>query len=467
MLFNSYEFLLFFLPVAVCAYFLLNKISKDIGKYALLLLSVVFIGSAGVKHIAIAIISTIVNYYFYNLISNQTVSKRKKTIFTFGIIFNVALLCTFKYMPVLSGEGFFPLGLSFYTFQQIAFLTDAYRNEVQNVKLDDYAVFTLFFPKAIQGPIVYASELIPAIKDSDNKCFSFDNFSKGTYLFSIGLAKKVMLADNFGIIADFGYQNISGLNSYEAILTILAYTFQLYFDFSGYSDMAIGIGYMINSKLPINFDSPYKAKNISEFWKRWHITLTRFLTKYIYIPLGGSRKGVRRTYLNILVVFVISGIWHGTGLTFVVWGIMHGLAMVCYRAFSNGYDKLPVILQWILNFLFVNIAWVFFRAESLTAAVSLIKRVFVGGIEVSLDAALVESLLQPTVISVLSKLVSVDVVIAGAVIIAIIIVAKAKNSMELCSDFRPEVKSLAITYLLLVMSILSLSGVSGFLYTNF
>jgi len=465
MLFNSHEFILIFLPVALICYFCMNRTSRTAGKWTLLLLSVVFVAFQGIYHAVVAVLSTLINFGIGQLMHHDSLSKYKKKIFVIGIALNVAGLAVFKYPMMFNGIWMLPLGISFYTFQQIAFLVDCYRGT--NVGFQDHALFTMFFPKIVQGPIPYANELIPAFSDSSRSCFNFENFSKGVYLFAIGLTKKVMIADKFGIFADYGFVNISSLTSYEALLTILAYTFQLYFDFSGYSDMAVGIARMFNFDLPINFNSPYKAKNISDFWKRWHITLTRFLTKFIYIPLGGNRKGLVRTYLNIFVVYLVSGIWHGTGVTFLVWGLLHGVATVLYRIFKKQFDAVPSVIQWVLTFVFVNITWVFFRADSVSSALDLLRQVFVGGWSININAALTESLLQPTLISLMSRLVTFKFAILIWFAVALVMVVAPKNSNEKTLAFRANARSLIFTYILLVISILSLSGVSSFLYTNF
>lgn len=465
MLFNSYEFILLFLPVALIFYFGMNRISRTAGKWLLLLLSVLFVAVQGIYHAVVAILSTLINFGICKLMQQDKLANQKKKILAIGIIVNVAGLFVFKYPAVFQGSWMLPLGISFYTFQQIAFLVDCYQGTVASFQ--DYALFTMFFPKVAQGPIPYANELIPAFSDSSRSHFCFENFAKGIYLFAIGLAKKVMIADKFGIFADYGFGDIGSLNSCEALLTILAYTYQLYFDFSGYSDMAVGIGRMFNLQLPINFNSPYKAKNISDFWKRWHITLTRFLTKYIYIPLGGNRKGIVRTYLNILIVYLISGIWHGTGTTFLVWGLLHGGATILYRIFKKQFDKFPSVVQWLLTFVFVNITWVFFRAESVSSALELLWQVFVGGWDIRINAELTESLLQPTLISVMSRLLTFNGTMLLSFGAALVTIVAAKNSNEKTLAFKAGPASLIWTYILMILSILSLSGVSGFLYTNF
>lgn len=286
-------------------------------------------------------------------------------------------------------------------------------------------------------------------------------------MFAIGLAKKVLVADNFGKVVDYGFTHISSLNSFETILSILGYTFQIYFDFSGYCDMAVGIGLMFNIELPQNFNSPYRALSISDFWKRWHITLTSFLTKYIYIPLGGSRRGKARTYLNILIVFLVSGLWHGAGYTFILWGLMHGIAMVLERITRIRYEKLPKVIRWVLTFAFINITWVFFRAGSVTDAIAMLTQVFTGGWSFSINAELTEMLLQPTLISLSNRIFGLPVIAVLSCVAALLSVLLLKNSTERIKSFKPNAGMWFQTYLLLAMSILSVSGVSTFLYSNF
>ena len=287
----------------------------------------------------------------------------------------------------------------------------------------------------------------------------------GIQAFSIGLFKKVMVADNFGKIVTYGYGHIHALNSLEAVLTILAYTIQIYFDFSGYCDMATGIGLMFNIKLPVNFDSPYKARTIVEFWKRWHKTLTRFLTNYVYIPLGGNRKGSVRTYINILLVFFVSGIWHGAGWTFILWGLLHGIANVLCRLCARTIEKIPGWINWTVNFLFLNLTWTIFRAESVGQVWKLLRRVTSGGF--SINAELTETLLQPTMISLPAQFIPFLWVILGFTAVTLLVSVFAPNTNEIISRRRIGVWSLLWSYVLFIASMLSLSGVSTFLYFNF
>lgn len=464
MLFNSYNFILAFLPISLLLFYTVNRRCAKGGKIILLLLSVFFICCNGIYHGAVAVGSALTNFFICKQMSGN--ERHRKSLLTLGILFNVGLLCIFKYIPLAGVSLAFPLGVSFYCFQQIAFLVDQY-HESTPVTLMDYSLFVLFYPKAVQGPIPYGGELLPQFQQHSAGGFSFERLSQSLYLFAIGLAKKVLVADSFAIIADYGFGAAKTLTAFEALLTILAYSLQLYFDFSGYSDMAVAVGRMFGFELPVNFDSPYKAKNITDFWRRWHITLSRFLTKYIYIPLGGNRKGVVRTCLNILIVYLVSGIWHGTGATFLIWGLLHALASIAYRLLKKFYDRIPNPIQWLTQFVFINITWVFFRASSLETAGVLLERLWKGKWLFAINVELTESLLQPTFISIAAQFLPVPVVVLLGFAGALGIVVFAKNSTERSRDFHPSIRSLCITYLLLLISILSLAGVSGFLYTNF
>jgi D-alanyl-lipoteichoic acid acyltransferase DltB (MBOAT superfamily) len=319
----------------------------------------------------------IINFLIGKQLGKDSTFISRKSVLTIGITLNVALLGYYKYSDffIENINNFFPtnmsllnlalpLAISFFTFQQIAYLVDAYKGETNDYNFWSYALFVSFFPQLIAGPIVQHNEILPQFANIRNKFINYENITLGTFIFSIGLFKKVVIADTFGVWATNGFDNTEILTFFEAWIVSLSYTFQLYFDFSGYTDMAIGISLFFNIKLPINFNSPYKALNIQDFWKRWHITLGRFLTNYIYIPLGGSRKGKLRTYINVLLVFLISGFWHGAGWTFIFWGFLHGMAMVVNRYWQTFNIKMNSILAWLITFNFVNVTWVFFRAET-------------------------------------------------------------------------------------------------------
>lgn len=315
--------------------------------------------------------------------------KKRKTYLIIGIIFNVGLLGYYKYADFfisnvnsVAGTNFgllhliLPLGLSFITFQKIGYLVDAYRGETKDYNFSTFALFATFFPQLIAGPIVQHKEIIPQFEDKKNKKINWDNVSAGIFIFIIGLVKKVAIADTVAIWVNDGYQNYQALSFMESWVTSLSYTIQLYFDFSGYCDMAIGLGLLFNIRIPINFNSPYKARNIQDFWKRWHMTLGRFLTQYVYIPLGGNRKGEMRTFVNLFLVFFISGFWHGAGWTFIIWGTMHGLASILVRLWGKTKINLPYWVSWFITFQFVNIAWVYFRATSVEQANTILMKMF-------------------------------------------------------------------------------------------
>lgn len=273
---------------------------------------------------------------------------------------NINALLKTEYAPQ---DIILPVGISFFTFQQIAYLVAVYREELDN-NIIDYLVYILYFPKILMGPLADPDEFVAELNRTENKRIHWDNIASGIKIFSFGLFKKVLLADTFASAVLWGYSNMGIATSMDWILVMLCYTFEIYFDFSGYSDMAVGISSMLNISLPINFDSPYKAISIRDFWKRWHVSLTRFLTKYIYIPLGGSRKGKIRTYANTLIVFLISGIWHGANWTFILWGVLHGLFSVLDRIFENTAKKIIEPVRWFMTFLTVNILWLLFSADS-------------------------------------------------------------------------------------------------------
>ena len=283
----------------------------------------------------------------------------KKILLILGISVNIALIGYFKYADFFienfnylldTGVGLLhlalPLAISFFTFQQIAYLVDSYRGETKEYDFLNYANFVTFFPQLIAGPIVHHSEMMPQFATASNKVKRYSNIATGLFIFSIGLFKKVIIADTFAIWATTGFDHAQVLNMAEAWVTSLSYTFQLYFDFSGYTDMAIGAALLFNIKLPINFNSPYKATSIQDFWRRWHITLSRFLREYIYIPLGGNRKGEFRTCCSLMATFLIGGIWHGAGWTFLFWGFLHGIAIVIHRTWRKMGFKLNRFLAW-------------------------------------------------------------------------------------------------------------------------
>ena len=414
---------------------------------------------------------------------NESKNFSKKMILTFGIIFNLSLIGYFKYTDFLI-ENFnlafnsnvellqlvLPLAISFFTFQQIAYLVDSYRQETKEYSFLNYALFVTFFPQLIAGPIVHHKEMMPQFADISNNVKNYRNIAMGLFIFSIGLFKKVVIADTFAIWAIQGFDVATTLNLFEAWATSLSYTFQLYFDFSGYTDMAIGLALLFNIRLPINFNSPYKATNIQDFWKRWHITLSRFLRDYVYIPLGGNRKGEFRTYNNLIATFVIGGIWHGAGWTFVFWGFLHGLALLVQKFWSKLGFKLWTWLAWIITFNFVNIAWVFFRAKEWDDAIKVLDSMF------SLENIVIKEKFSNK-LSFLSEYgVQFDEVmkmthdgsdIINWIISSLILVLVFKNSIQKTALFQLNYKTVSLSSITFILSVLSLNKISEFIYFNF
>ena len=401
--FNSYIFIMAFLPAFLVLYFALGRLKGNITRVLIIFGGLVFYLYAGLKSFSVLMISLFVNYLLSRAIAG---SRHKKALLMLTIGFNLALLICFKYLQfsldafchlfgaeMPSWNLFLPLGISFFTIQQIMYVSAVMKEEIR-VCLVDYLSYILFFPKLTMGPLIQPSDFIQQLHDPDRKKCNWINLAGGMKLFSFGLFKKMVLADTFARAVDWGF--VYGLptsagepvaTSYDLLLVILCYTFQIYFDFSGYSDMATGVAQMINIDLPVNFDSPYKAVSIREFWKRWHVSLTNFLTRYVYIPLGGSRKGEVRTWVNIMTVFLISGIWHGANWTFIMWGGLYGLLMILERINKKELQKIPKLIRWGGTFLCVNVLWLLFRAESigdwwnmLLRAFSLRSRIISGGL---------------------------------------------------------------------------------------
>ena len=391
MLFNSYEFIFLFLPITLILYFWLNKYNKNrLAKAWLVIASLYFYSYFHKSYLILITVSILVNYFIGQKLSNNKYNIiQRKMLLTIGIVFNLGGLGYFKYydffvsnINALLGTNFtllhilLPLGISFFTFQQLSFIVDSYKRYDLTYDFLDYCLFVTFFPQLIAGPIVLPTEMLPQFEAEENKKINWENMNKGLYIFSIGLAKKVIIADTIANFANAGFDMMDKLNFVEAWLTSISYTLQLYFDFSGYCDMAIGIGLMFNIILPANFNSPYKSTNIQEFWKRWHMTLGRFMTNYLYIPLGGNRKGEVKTLRNLFIVFLASGIWHGAGWNFIIWGMLHGICIVIHRMWKNSGRKLNKLVGWFITINLVNIFWVFFRAQTVTGAMKVIKGMF-------------------------------------------------------------------------------------------
>ena len=469
MLFNSYIFILAFLPLTLILYFMLNRWSYRAAQIELIVASFIFYGYRHVLFVPLLASSIIVNYSIANYMGRGNAPCRKGAL-AMGCIFNLGLIYYFKYFNffinnvnlVLSTDIavkkiILPLGISFFTFQQISYLIDSYEGKTREYDFIEYALFVCFFPQLVAGPIVLHSEMIPQFRDAAQKNEDYENIARGIIRFSIGLAKKVLIADTFSIVVNFGVEHYLTDTPIDVIVTMLAYTFQIYFDFSGYCDMALGIAKMFNISLSENFNSPYKAMSINDFWRRWHITLTRFLRKYIYYPLGGSRKGALRTYLNIMVVFIASGIWHGANWTFILWGILHGLLCVVDRFANDMISKLPKIIRWGGTFAAVNVLWLLFRADSVSQWLTMLHNLctnrsftFTPEFRWIFETQLIKN----------------HVLVAGVIFLTGFIgcLFCENNGRRI---WRVTGKTLVLAVTLTIWCILSFSGISEFLYFNF
>ncbi len=496
MLFNSYIFIFIFIPVVLGGWYTLNHFGKHKLSMAFLLgMSLWFYGFFNPSYLLIILSSIGINYLI-SFFLDRTKNKGRFTVYLCGLLFNICLLLYFKYydffvenINIVFKSDFdlkhilLPLGISFFTFQQISFITDRYRNETKHCGILEYAVFVSFFPQLVAGPIVTYDEMIPQFKDQNKRKFNPESFAKGICLFSVGLAKKVLIADVLGLIVNKGHSDHLLMDSFSTFVVMLFYALELYFDFSGYSDMAIGLGRMFNIELPQNFNSPYKATGMKSFWNRWHITLSRFLFKYIYIPLGGNRKGKIRTFINIFIVFLISGFWHGANMTFVIWGIMQGLGVMFDRLKFVGVDddekrkpkiKVAPVIGRFFTFNYYAVSLVFFRSDNLKVAARMFKNLMrfdysgyftklLPSIEIP-EIYLIKqgiNLLMPNALNVFY---AVFLVLFFAMCIFIL---TRKNSLEII-DGGHETKTLYIwAFILFVWSVISFSGVSTFIYFNF
>ena len=470
MLFSSHEFIFVFLPVVLLGYFVLNRLPVAWLSRAWLVAGCFFFyGWFNIAYLLLIAASILVNFSIGYGLGVPAHDRRRRALLWIGIIINLGLIGYYKYTDffitnINAAWGtdwtlrrlLLPLGISFFTFQQISFLVDSYRRPAATRYTPlNYSLFVLFFPQLIAGPIVHHHEMMPQFDDPERAKPNFLNLSAGLHLFAIGLFKKVVLADTFAEWATNGFDGLTTLSFWQAWVTAIAYTFQIYFDFSGYCDMAMGIGRMFNIHLPTNFNSPYRANNIKQFWLRWHMTLGRFLSHYVYVPLGGNRVGNLRNYINIMLTFLISGLWHGAGWTFIIWGGIHGAAMVGHRFWENRGLHMHRRLGRAMTFLFVICAWVLFRASSVSNALNVYRGMFFSTdfdwqkVEVILAAGMKPSDARDWLV------------------VAFILVLLFKNAMQKSHTFKPTVKNAVVTAILLVVSVLYMSRISPFIYYNF
>ena len=389
MLFHSLTYLLLFLPIVFTVYFLVRKFTNDDGKIILIFSGIFFYGWWNINFTPLIIISVLFNYYISKKIINLENKNKKKLILLSGIFCNIIYLGIFKYTDFiitnlnylfqLNIETFglpFPLAMSFFTFQTIAYLVDCYDDEVKIKNLKDYSLFIIFFPQLVAGPIVKFNNMMPQFNLNENKSINAKNILLGLTIILIGLFKKVILADNLSINVDYGFNNYESINFIESWIVSFGFTFQLYFDFSGYIDMATGSALLFNILLPKNFDSPFRATNLINFWKSWHITLFNFLMNYIYFPILRSLHKIN--FINAmfvtLIVFIISGIWHGPSYGYIIFGTLHGIGLIINHTFKKiDYLKVNKFFGWLLTITYVNFTLIFFRCENLESAFGIMK----------------------------------------------------------------------------------------------
>lgn len=557
MLFNSYIFILAFLPVMLIGYFLIqSKGTQKVALGFLTLMSFVFVAWLNFWYLPVLIVSILFNYFLGEGIlsggrecpqgqqgrlqeqqgqatksresqklteqssvhqgQSQGQANSSKILLIIGIVINILALFFFKYFDFFAGslndvfktnipliKIILPLGISFYTFSQISYIVDCYkytknpqtqdsltnRTTVSAIgdaakengmkySLLEYAAYVSYFPKFIQGPIALHNDIVPQFRDETKWKVNYDNLSSGLYIFGLGLGKKVLLADVLALIVNAGYNNAERIYGLGAVLAFIAYSLQIYFDFSGYCDMACGVSRMLNIDLPINFNSPYKAVSISDFWDRWHITLTKFFTKYLYIPMGGSRRGKGRTYLNVMIVFLVSGLWHGANWTFVLWGTLHGLLMVIERALGINkrlHKKIISCCRKCITFILVTVLWSLFRADSLEQFRLLWYRIFRGYFFYEgVNPDIVNAIGGVTEFQILTKIIPgfvlnkfPGIMVIGFIVLGLILCFGTANTNERLERFKANKRTAVTTVIIILWCILSLSNITQFIYSNF
>jgi alginate O-acetyltransferase complex protein AlgI len=486
MLFNSYTFLFLFLPLCLLGYWVATRERVRRPRGWLILMSLTFYAWWEPAYLLLLAASITLNYGAAHALMRARIAGSERAlrwILGAAVSANIALLAWFKYLDFLLGivndatgaalplaHLVLPLAISFYTLVQIAFLCDLRAGKVVDLDLRNYLLFVCFFPHMIAGPIIHHSEMMPQFEALSGRRPDPDLVARGSFLFTLGLFKKVCLADTLARASDTGFAGAAALDFAGGWITALSYSLQLYFDFSGYSDMAIGLALLFGIQFPLNFESPYKAPSIREFWHRWHMTLSRFLRDYVYVPLGGNRAGALATQRNLFLTFLVGGLWHGAGWPFVIWGALHGGAMVVQRAWSRRGLRLPPLIGWMLTFLFVVAAFVMFRAPSVDVAVAVYRAMLDAG---SLDLpALAAWRIDATGSAVLAWIDALDVwklglggwgFIAACLLIALL----APNSNRLAREFRPTALRALFVGVLFIASVLAIEHESPFIYFQF
>ena len=471
MLFNSHAYLIYFLPIAALGFFAFGERPRWAVRW-LVVASLFFYGWWNPAHLPLIAGSIVGNFWIARRIQH---SAHRRGWLVAGVAANLALLGIFKYadfllrtlaqvgaMPLVQLDLALPLGISFFTFTQIAFLVDVSRDKAREPSFDNYALFVTFFPHLLAGPIIHHSEMMPQFASTSNKRVAWENVAAGMFLLAIGLAKKVFLADPLVPLVAAGFDHAASVDAAQAWISALAYTLQIYFDFSGYTDMALGAALIFNIRLPINFDSPYRSLDLREFWHRWHMTLSRFLREYVYIPLGGNRAAEARVLANLLATFLLGGLWHGAAWTFVCWGALHGLGLCGLRAWRRAGLRLPRPAAWAVTFAFVVVTWVFFRAATLGDAASIV-RAMAGFAPDAVAATRGITGLRDLAVALWTAHAAACV----SLVAGLAIVFRRRNSNALVRELSASWVVAVATAAALTVSVLQLGNVAPFLYFNF
>lgn len=454
MVFSSYEFIFVFLPVTLLVFF---SIPENFASLWIVIASLFFYAYWNIYYLPLLILSVGVNYIVSRKIESST---HKKFWFISGIIFNFLLLGYFKF------TGFLPLGISFFTFTQTAYIIEIYRQNTRTASFLQYSEYAIFFPYITSGPIADYKAMLPQFESIRNFAPNYENIARGIVLFALGLFKKVCIADYLAPAINNLFANSEMLTFFDAWAAALGYSVQLYFDFSGYSDMAIAIGLMFNIKIPENFNSPYKSLSIIDFWRRWHITLSTWIRNYIYIPLGGNRHGELKKMRNIFVAMLFTGLWHGTGWTFILWGGLHGLMLIINHQWRRLNIKLPAVISWAITFICVVLCWVIFRAENIHDALNIISAMF-NFSNIIFPARAFVYLKFLGLPENLFALLLLDARIFLSVILLTPSVILLPNTREIIAHFKPGILWLLFAMIVSFISLINLSGIQDFLYFQF
>jgi alginate O-acetyltransferase complex protein AlgI len=487
LLFNSYQYLLVFVPLAVIAYFAAARFFAAAGANAVLLVaSVIFYAAWDVRFVPILLASASINWALLRLIGGAEGRMRRGWL-TLALILNLAALGWYKYIDFLIAQwnwfavvqvplpsALLPLGISFFTFTQIAFLVDVYRRQAKPASALKYGLFVTFFPHLNAGPILHHAAMMPQFAVA-NRVPNAENVARGLILISIGLAKKVLIADPLALIANAGFASWQSLNMIDSWITALSYTFQLYFDFSGYCDIALGSALLLNINMPINFNSPYRATDLQDFWRRWHATLGNFFREYIYIPLGGNRAGSIRALVLALFVFVIGGFWHGANWTFVLWGASHGVGVALVMLWRRVDKPLPSALGWFLTFVFAVQCWVLFRAPSVDIAMHMLGKMWLlplGSLSLSQEFtpanpawSFVFQSTQWTLMSIATR--AANFIAIALIPVALVLALLPRNSQTIALESPLTLRRALLCASFLVVSLMFLGRASEFIYFIF